>query len=54
MAVLSWQKLRRAGQEALNEISRDVVYFTTLSKEAVLLADGLLRDNKNWEGELHR
>ena len=47
-------KLRRAGQEALNEISRDVVYYTTLSKEAVLMADNLLSNNGDWEGELHR
>ena len=46
--------MRPAGQEAFNEILRDDMYYTTLSKEALLLTDVLLRNDQSWEGELRR
>ena len=46
--------MRRAGHEALNEMSRDVEFYPTQTKEAVLLTDGLLRNDGSWDGELRR
>ena len=46
--------MRRAGHEAFNEMSRDAEFHPTQTKEAVLLTDGLLRNDGGWEGELRR
>ena len=46
--------MRRAGHEALNELSRDVEFYPTQTKEAVLLTDGLLRNDGGWDAELRR
>ena len=46
--------MRRAGHEAFNEMSRSIEFYPTLTKEAVLLADGLLRNDRAWQGELRR
>jgi len=46
--------MRRAGHEAFNEMSRDVEFYPTQNKEAILLTDGLLRNDGGWEGELRR
>ena len=46
--------MSRAGREAFNEMLRDVAFYPTQFKEAVLLTDGLLRNDGGWEGELRR
>ena len=46
--------MRRAGHEAFNEMSRDIEFYPTQTKEAVLLTDGLLRNDGGWGGELRR
>jgi len=46
--------MRRAAYEGFNGMSRDVEFHPTQTKEAVLLADGLLRNDGCWEGELRR
>ena len=46
--------MRRAGHEAFNEMSHGVEFYPTQTKEAVLLADGLLRNDGGWEGEFRR
>ena len=35
-------------------MSREVEFYPTLIKEAVLLTDGLLRNDGGWDGELRR
>jgi len=46
--------MSRAGYEAFNEMSHDVEFHPTQFKEAVLLTDGLLRNDGDWDGELRR
>ena len=46
--------MRRAGDEAFNEMSRDVEFHPTQTKEAVLLTGGLLLNDGGWEDELRR
>ena len=50
----SWRRLRRAGQEALNEMARGADFHPILSKEAVLLTDALLKGGGGWEQEFSR
>ena len=50
----SWQRMHRAGHEAFNEMSSDAEFCLTQIKEAVLLTDGLLRNDGGWDGELRR
>ena len=46
--------MRRAGHEAFNELFRNDGFYPTQNKEAVLLTDGLLRNDGHWDGELRR
>ena len=55
--LYSYRRLRRAGQDAFNEIARGADFHTILSREAVLLSDGLLKlenDGGRWEQEFRR
>ena len=46
--------MRRAGTEALNDMTRQVGFYHVRLKEAVLLTDGLLRNPVGWDREIHR
>ena len=46
--------MRRAGHEALNEMSRTAEFYPVLLKEALLLTDGLLQNPVGWDGEFRR
>ena len=35
-------------------MSREAEFYPTLTKETVLLTDGLLRNGGGWDGELRR
>jgi len=50
----SWRRMRRAGHEALNEMTHNSEFYPTQAKEAVLLADGLLNNPHGWESEFSR
>ena len=50
----SFRRLRRAGQEAFNAMARGAEFHPILSKEAVLLTDGLLKNDGGWEQEFRR
>ena len=50
----SFRRLRRASQEAFNEMARGADFHNTLSKEAVLLTEGLLKNDDGWEQEFRR
>ena len=50
----SWRRFHRAGQEAFNEMTRGADFHPILSKEAVWLTDGLLRNDGAWEHEYRR
>jgi len=45
--------MSRGGHEAL-KMSREVEFYPIQFKEAVLLTDGLLRNDGGWEPKLHR
>ena len=49
----SWQRMRRASQEALNK-TRATEFYPLQEKEAVMLIDGMLRNPKGWDGEFRR
>ena len=46
--------MRRAGHEVLSEMLHGAEFHPTLSKEAILLTDGLLQNSAGWDGELRR
>ena len=49
----SWRRMRRAGHEAIHK-SRATDYFTTQSKEAVIMTDLLLKSSQDLAGEFRR
>ena len=46
--------MRRAGHEVLSEMLRGAEFHPILSKEAILLTDGLLQNPVGWDGEFRR
>ena len=50
----SYRRLRRASQEVFNEMARGADFIPIVSKEAVWLTDGPLKNDGGWEQEFRR
>lgn len=48
-----WRRMRRAAHEGLNmRVAKD--YYAIQTKEAAILADGLLKEPNSWDDHLRR